>query len=187
MLQTLEIRLNEFVWLQKGNKEHTYITHPICNLITNAGTALKTHYPGNYIVPLHLIFLFKWGTNNHIVENTKKFYILCLKWSSQSTVLSWSPISVRPITPKSLISLSKTLLTWIKSRVSCLGLIYHIHASFSPCCRFPRVCCWLDGKGQSWLSHSKSWSQLWLWKNWYCGLRDSPQQKREMGCLLLQP
>lgn len=65
--------------------------------------------------------------------------------------------------------------------------IDQIHISFSLCCRFPRVCCWLDGKGQGWLSHSESWSQLWLWQDWNCGLWNSPQQEREVGRLLLQP
>lgn len=118
------------------------------------------------------------------MENTKLFYILYLKLSSQSIVLSCSPISVRPITTKLLISIRLYLK---KSSFSCLRLVYHVRVPFSACCRFPRVRCWLDGEGQSWLSHSKSRSQLWLWKNRYCRLRDPPQQKREMGCLLLQP
>lgn len=118
------------------------------------------------------------------MENTKLFSSLYLKLTSQSIVLSCTPISIRPITTKSLISIRLYLK---KSSFSCLGLMYHVRVSFSACCRFPRVRCGLDGKGQGWLSHSKSRSQLWIWKNWYCRLRDPPQQKREMGRLLLQP
>lgn len=98
------------------------------------------------------------------------------------STLPCSSIPIRPITPRSL---SHQLREDFPEQEQ--PGIDQTHVSFPLCCRFPRVCCRLDGKGQGWLSHSKGWSQLWLWQDGNCWLWNSPQQEREVGRLLLQP
>lgn len=53
--------------------------------------------------------------------------------------------------------------------------------------RFSRVRCWMVRQRTCWLPHRQGRAQLWVWEGRHHWLWIQTEQKREVGCLLLQP